>query len=109
MGLKMLVNSVTFTILFAFQLQRLEEEARLKMREGIDQRREWALKRREVNIDRKKHLDGLRQTQGITEPWTYSYFIVWPRESYCRWVSYHATLLSDWWPMCKSQSRLTPV
>ncbi|XP_076445454.1 uncharacterized protein LOC143283170 isoform X2 [Babylonia areolata] len=66
------------------ELQRLEEEAREKMRAEIERRREWALKRREVNLDRRKNLDGLRQTQGVTEPWTFTYFIQWARETYSR-------------------------
>lgn len=64
------------------ELQRLEEEAREKMRAEVEKRRETLMKRRDVNLDRKKHLDGLKHSQGMTEPWTFSYYVMWPRETY---------------------------
>ena len=66
------------------QLQRLEEEAREKMRAQLEQRRAWALRRRDQNLAARAHLDAMRQSQGITDPWTFSYFVRWPKESYSR-------------------------
>ncbi|XP_005098661.1 rootletin [Aplysia californica] len=66
------------------ELQRLEEEAREKMRDELEKRRLWAMKRREHNLDARAKLDAMRQSQGVTDPWTFSYFVRWPKESYMR-------------------------
>ena len=30
----------------------------------------------------RDHLNGMRQTQGITRPWVFSYYVHWPKENY---------------------------
>ena len=67
-----------------FQLQKLEEEAREQMRLEMERRREMALKRREQNLERRSNLESVRQTQGLTRPWVFSYYVLWPREAYER-------------------------
>ncbi|CAL1546119.1 unnamed protein product [Lymnaea stagnalis] len=66
------------------KLQQMEEEARERLRAELDKRRAWALQRREQNLKVRAYIDAIRQTQGITEPWTFSYFVKWPKESYMR-------------------------
>ncbi|XP_059154052.1 trichohyalin-like [Physella acuta] len=66
------------------ELQRLEEEAREKMRGELEKRRAWALQRREHNLRTRSYMDSIKQAQGITEPWTFSYFVRWPKETYMR-------------------------
>ena len=60
----------------------MEDQARQKMRVDMEKRREAALKRREINLEAKRHLNGLRITQGLTRPWVFSYYVHWPRETY---------------------------
>ena len=64
------------------QLQAMEEEARDRMRQELERRREAALRRRDVNLERRSNLDGLKNGQGITKPWVFSYYVLWPRETY---------------------------
>ena len=69
-------------ITFHLQLQRLEEEERDKLRQECDKRRQAALVRREQNLESRRHLQGLAKEQGITRPWTFSYYVHWPRDTY---------------------------
>ena len=62
----------------------MEEEARERMRQEMEKRREAALRRREKNLESKAHLDKVRYNQGITRPWVFSYYVLWPRETYER-------------------------
>ena len=64
------------------QLQRLEEEAREQMKQEMEKRRDAALKRREQNLERRSNLESVRQSQGLTRPWVFSYYVLWPRETY---------------------------
>ena len=66
------------------QLQKMEEEGRERMREELEARRELLLKRRDVNLERKANLDGIKRNQGLTKPWVFSYYVHWPRETYQR-------------------------
>ncbi len=60
----------------------------MKMKEEMEKRRQAALARREVNLERKSHLDGLRQVQGVNKSWTWSYYVLWPRDNYERWANF---------------------
>lgn len=70
--------------LLFLQLRQLEEEARLKMQEEIEKRRSDALARRDFNLENRMHIDKLKNNQGLTRAWTFSYFVHWPRETYER-------------------------
>lgn len=67
-----------------FQIQRLEEEARFKVRKELERRRARALRRREQNLEQQGHMNGLRRTQGMTKPWVFTYYVHWPRDTYER-------------------------
>ena len=54
------------------------------MKQEMEKRREAALKRREQNLERRSNLESVKHTQGITRPWVFSYYVLWPRESYER-------------------------
>ena len=60
----------------------MELEARKKMKEEMEKRRQAALARREVNLERRSHLNGLKQEQGVSKPWVTSYYVLWPRDNY---------------------------
>ncbi|KAK3096631.1 hypothetical protein FSP39_001897 [Pinctada imbricata] len=64
------------------ELKKLEEEARLRMQKELEARREAALDRRKVNLERKDHMNKIKQSQGITRAWIFSYFVRWPIETY---------------------------
>ncbi|XP_071826173.1 uncharacterized protein [Apostichopus japonicus] len=66
------------------QIQRLEEEARFKVRKELERRRARALRRREQNLEQQGHMNGLRRTQGMTKPWVFTYYVHWPRDTYER-------------------------
>ncbi|XP_064629020.1 titin homolog [Lineus longissimus] len=68
------------------QLKKMEEEAREQMRQEFDKRREMLLKRREKNLEARNHLQGVRTSQGMTRPWTFSYYVLWPRDTYERLI-----------------------
>ncbi|XP_071494209.1 uncharacterized protein [Diadema antillarum] len=63
-------------------IQRMEEEARDRVRRKLESRRLWAFRRRERNNEHRGHLNGLRNTQGMTRPWVFSYYVHWPRDTY---------------------------
>ena len=56
----------------------MEEEAREKVRLEFEKRRAMLLQKRE------KNLEGIRTGQGMTRPWVYSYYVLWPRDTYER-------------------------
>lgn len=60
----------------------MEEAAKLKMQQDLEERRAKALARREENLENKSNMDKLKQSQGITKAWVFSYFVRWPLESY---------------------------
>ncbi|XP_033629488.1 protein split ends-like [Asterias rubens] len=64
------------------RIQRIEEEARERVRKELARRKTWALRRREHNQGQRDHLNGMRQTQGMTRPWVFSYYVHWPKENY---------------------------
>jgi len=64
------------------QLQSMEQEAREHLQRGLEAKRDAALVRRDINLERKSNMDKLKHKQGITPPWVWSYFIPWPKESY---------------------------
>ncbi|XP_074650857.1 uncharacterized protein LOC141905743 isoform X2 [Tubulanus polymorphus] len=66
------------------ELQKMEEAARMQVQQDMEKRRSAALKRREHNLEVRTHLDGMRQGQNVTRPWVFSYFVLWPRETYER-------------------------
>lgn len=66
------------------QLQRIEDEAREKMKQEMQRRRESLLRRREQNVERRKNLDGLKTKQAMTKGWVFTYYMHWPRETYER-------------------------
>ena len=69
---------------FVFQLQRIEEEARERMRRELQHRREMLLRRRDQNIERRLNLESLKNKQGLTKPWLFTYYVQWPRDAYER-------------------------
>ncbi|XP_055890187.1 polyamine-modulated factor 1-binding protein 1-like isoform X2 [Biomphalaria glabrata] len=66
------------------ELQMLEEQARERLQAELEKRRTWALQRRDKNLEVRNYMDRIKQSQGITEPWTFSYFVKWPKDSYMR-------------------------
>ncbi|XP_056015841.1 apical junction molecule-like isoform X5 [Ostrea edulis] len=64
------------------ELKEMEEAAKLKMQQDLEERRAKALARREENLENKSNMDKLKQSQGITKAWVFSYFVRWPLESY---------------------------
>ncbi|XP_022111267.1 protein split ends-like isoform X1 [Acanthaster planci] len=66
------------------KIQKLEEEARERVQRELARRRAWALRRRELNQAQRDHLNSMRQTQGMTRPWVFSYYVHWPKENYER-------------------------
>ncbi|KAK6168801.1 hypothetical protein SNE40_019978 [Patella caerulea] len=64
------------------KLQKLEEEAREEMRIELYQKKDWAVKRREINLERRAHHDVLGYGHGLTRPWVFSYFALCPSASY---------------------------
>ena len=52
------------------------------MQRELEQRRQNALDRRKVNLERKDHMGKLKQSQGVTRAWVFSYFVRWPLETY---------------------------
>nr|XP_054774854.1 LIM domain only protein 7-like isoform X1 [Lytechinus pictus] len=66
------------------KIQAMEEEARARVQKKLESRRLWALRRRERNNEQRSHLNGMRSTQGMTRPWVFSYYVLWPRETYER-------------------------
>ncbi|XP_038049056.1 STE20-like serine/threonine-protein kinase [Patiria miniata] len=68
------------------RIQKLEEDARERVRRELARRRSWALRRREHNQAQRDHLNSMRQTQGMTRPWVFSYYVHWPKENYERRV-----------------------
>ncbi|XP_021354078.1 calponin homology domain-containing protein DDB_G0272472-like isoform X2 [Mizuhopecten yessoensis] len=64
------------------ELQRIESEAREQMQKELAHRREMALSRRDRNLEARSNMTRLKHSQGITQPWVWSYFIQWPMETY---------------------------
>ncbi|XP_050392729.1 uncharacterized protein LOC126811202 [Patella vulgata] len=64
------------------KLKKLEEEARDEMRIELYHKRDWAVKRREINLERRAHHDVLGYGQGLTRPWVFSYFALCPSAPY---------------------------
>ena len=69
-------------------MRRIEEEARERMRLELQRKREMLLRRRDQNLERRLHLDGLKTKQGITKGWVFTYYVTWPRETYERSVEF---------------------
>ena len=68
------------------QLERLQEEAKVKLREDMERRRQVALRRRDQNIESRRHMDALKRGQQMSRPWIFSYYVVWPKESYMKYL-----------------------
>ncbi|XP_061169189.1 calponin homology domain-containing protein DDB_G0272472-like [Saccostrea echinata] len=64
------------------ELKEMEEAAKIKMQQDLEERRAKALARRDENLENKANMDKLKQSQGITKAWVFSYFVRWPLESY---------------------------
>ena len=52
----------------------------------MERRRELALRRREQNLEHRGHLEGIKQTQGLTRPGVFSYYVLWPQDTYERLI-----------------------
>ncbi|XP_052708639.1 titin-like isoform X7 [Crassostrea angulata] len=64
------------------ELKDMEEAAKLKLQQDLEERRAKALARREENLENRANMDKLKHSQGITKSWVFSYFVRWPLESY---------------------------
>ncbi|XP_077999900.1 uncharacterized protein LOC144452642 isoform X2 [Glandiceps talaboti] len=64
------------------EIQRLEMEARERVRLEIEKRRMVLMRRRDQNLEHRDHLQSVRQTQGLTRPWVFSYYVHWNRDTY---------------------------
>nr|XP_022293236.1 golgin subfamily A member 6-like protein 22 isoform X10 [Crassostrea virginica] len=64
------------------ELKDMEEAAKLKLQQDLEERRAKALARREENLENRSNMDKLKHSQGITKSWVFSYFVRWPLESY---------------------------
>ncbi|CAH1798223.1 unnamed protein product [Owenia fusiformis] len=64
------------------KLKQLEEEAQDKLHQAMEKRRQAAMKRREQNLEQRAHLESVKHGQGMTKPWLFSYYVLWPRETY---------------------------
>ena len=64
------------------QLKLWEEKARDRVRRKIESRRQYLMKIRDKNRERRMHLNSVRQSQGMTRPWVYSYYVHWTRDTY---------------------------
>ena len=62
------------------QLRQQEALERIRAAHEASKRRAWALRRREKNLDRMAHLKSTRQSQKITEAFTFSYHVRVPRK-----------------------------
>lgn len=81
----MLLTKSLYQICSLFlQIQKLEEEARARVRKELERRRARAMRRREFNLEQQGHMNGLRRTQGMTKPWVFTYYVHWPRDTYER-------------------------
>lgn len=69
-------------LIVIFQLKDMEEAAKLKLQQELEERRAKALARREENLENRANMDKLKLSQGITKSWVFSYFVRWPLESY---------------------------
>lgn len=56
------------------------------MRSELQKKREMLLRRRDMNIERRHHLESLKTKQGITKSWIFTYYVKWPRDTYERSV-----------------------
>lgn len=61
------------------QLRQQEAIARIRAAHEASKRRTWALRRREKNLDRMAHLTFTRQSQRLTEAFTFTYHVHIPR------------------------------
>ena len=61
-------------------LRKHEAIARIRAAHEASKRRAWALQRREKNVDRMAHLRSARQSQKLTEAFTFSYHVHIPRK-----------------------------
>ena len=62
------------------RLREQEERAAIEEERARIERRAWALQRREKNVDRMAHLRSARQSQKLTEAFTFSYHVHIPRK-----------------------------
>ena len=67
---------------FHSQLAEWEEKARERVRKKIEARRKYLMRIRDKNRERRVHLNSVRQSQGMTRPWTFSYYVHWTRDTY---------------------------
>lgn len=67
---------------FTLQLKRIEAEAQEKVKNEIEARRQQLLRLREINLEKKKHLEHVKYNQAYTKPWVFSYYVMWPRDTY---------------------------
>ena len=75
------------------QLRRQREHLEVDRQMAIDCHHQMLLQRRDDNIESLLHLDILRHDQEmLTRPWVFSYYIVWPRESYRIYARYQGQI-----------------
>ena len=73
----------------------MEEAAKLKLQQDLEERRAKALARREENLENRSNMDKLKHSQGITKSWVFSYFVRWPLESYMTYVLYNLIIFIE--------------
>lgn len=60
----------------------MEIEAQEKIALELERKRQELLRLREINIEKKQHLEYIKANQAYTKPWVFSYYVKWPRETY---------------------------
>ena len=92
------VTDGMITLCFSFfilQLKDMEEAAKLKLQQDLEERRAKALARREENLENRSNMDKLKHSQGITKSWVFSYFVRWPLESYMTYVLHNLIIFIE--------------
>jgi len=68
------------------QLRRDRDKMEIAKQHALSRRHEMLLQRRADNLDKRQQLADLQRFQGgFTRPWTFSYGVTWPRETYAKY------------------------